>query len=67
MTGTLHDMTKSAADCRIAGICGGLGLSTPLPSWLWRAIFVLWAICGGIGLVAYIVLWIFMPRAGEAS
>lgn len=65
MTGNLHDLVRSTTDCKIAGICGGLGQSTPLPSWLWRAIFVLWAICGGIGLVAYIALWIFMPRTNR--
>ncbi len=59
----LREMRKSASDKKIAGICGGLGEYTPLPSWLWRVLFLTAVFVGGIGLIAYIILWIFMPSA----
>jgi hypothetical protein len=36
----LRELRRSNKDKKIAGICGGLGEYTPLPSWLWRAIFL---------------------------
>ena len=57
----LRELRKSAQDKRIAGICGGFGEYTPLPSWLWRALFLTFLFTGGLGLIAYIFLWIFMP------
>lgn len=57
----LRELRKSAKDKRIAGICGGFGEHTPLPSWLWRALFLTFLFTGGVGLLAYIFLWIFMP------
>ena len=59
----LREMRKSAHDKRIAGICGGFGECTPLPSWLWRALFLTLLFVSGIGLIAYIILWILMPPA----
>jgi len=62
---SLRDMKKSAKDKKVAGICGGLGEYTPLPSWLWRALFLTSLFLGGIGLIAYIILWICMPSANS--
>ncbi len=59
----LREMRKSAQDKKIAGICGGFGEYTPLPSWLWRVIFLTSLFVGGVGLIAYIILWICMPPA----
>jgi len=59
----LREMRKSAQDRKIAGICGGFGEYTPLPSWLWRVMFLTSLFVGGVGLIAYIILWICMPSA----
>ncbi|MFH0965260.1 MAG: PspC domain-containing protein [Planctomycetota bacterium] len=59
----LRDLRKSDQDMKIAGVCGGFGEYTPIPSWLWRVMFVTSLFLGGIGLIAYIVLWICMPSA----
>ncbi|MDD4872751.1 MAG: PspC domain-containing protein [Kiritimatiellae bacterium] len=59
----LREMRKSSKDKKIAGICGGFGEYTPLPSWLWRVIFLTSLFVGGIGIIAYIILWICMPAA----
>ncbi|MBN1895125.1 PspC domain-containing protein [bacterium] len=57
----LQRLARSARDYKIAGICGGLGEYTPLPSWMWRLAFVLGLIAHGASVIAYALLWIFMP------
>ena len=61
----LRNLRKSKADAPLTGVCGGLGEHTPIPSWIWRATFLLLLFCGGVGLVAYIILAICMPAAKE--
>ncbi|MGO8704439.1 MAG: PspC domain-containing protein [Candidatus Brocadiia bacterium] len=56
-----RDLRKSSKDARLGGICGGFGEYTPLPSWLWRVLFLTFLFAGGIGLIAYIFLWLYMP------
>ncbi len=58
----LRQLSTSRTDKWIGGVCGGLGTYTPLPSWLWRAIFCGLALFWGFGLFSYILLWIFMPK-----
>jgi len=60
---SVRNLRKSATDKKIAGVCGGFGEHTPMPSWLWRALFLLLLLLYGTGLVAYIVFWICMPPA----
>ena len=62
MEWNLAELHRSQRDAWLAGICGGLGDCTPLPSWLWRAMFVATTIGIGVGLVLYLALWVFMPR-----
>ena len=59
----LQKLTKSKKDVWIGGVCGGLGEYTPIPSWVWRALFAVMIFGYGVGLAAYIVLWIFVPEA----
>ena len=58
-----RDLKKSKTDAKIAGVCGGFGEYTPLPSWMWRVFFLVSLFMGGLGLIAYIILWICMPSA----
>jgi phage shock protein PspC (stress-responsive transcriptional regulator) len=67
MTWDAHRMCRSARNVWLTGICGGLGEYTPLPAWMWRALFVATTLGVGAGPVAYIALWLFMPRARRAS
>jgi len=60
---SLRALRKSSTDRLVAGVCGGLGAHTPIPSWLWRVLFVLLALAGGTGLIVYVALWAFMPKA----
>jgi phage shock protein PspC (stress-responsive transcriptional regulator) len=61
----VRNLKKSATDKKIAGVCGGFGEHTPMPAWLWRALFLILVFLWGTGLVAYIILWICMPSADE--
>ena len=63
---SLRDLRKSSTDKKIAGVCGGFGEHTPVPAWLWRALFLGLIFLWGAGLIAYAVLWICMPAADEA-
>jgi phage shock protein PspC (stress-responsive transcriptional regulator) len=36
----VRNLQKSATDKKIAGVCGGFGEHTPMPAWLWRALFL---------------------------
>lgn len=59
----LRDLKKSSVDTKIAGVCGGFGEYTPVPSWLWRVVFLASLFIGGLGLITYVLLWICMPAA----
>ncbi len=63
----LQELRKSSNDRVIDGICGGLGAYTPVPSVVWRVIFVLTALSGGAGLIAYLLMWWLMPAAGSTG
>lgn len=57
----LRNLTKSDSDRWIGGVCGGLGESSPIPSWAWRLLFAALFLCFGTGFLLYILLWIFVP------
>jgi len=63
MAWNAQQLYKSRRDVWLSGVCGGLGENTPLPSWLWRALFVATTLGVGVGFVVYLALWMFMPRA----
>ncbi len=52
---------RSRDDKWLGGVCGGLGRSTGVESWIWRLLFALLFLFAGSGLVAYLLLWIFVP------
>jgi len=60
--GALRRLTKSKTDEWLGGVCGGLGEHTPLPSWVWRLVFLLLLFCYGTGVLLYIALWICLPE-----
>ena len=57
----LHRFYRSRSDQMLAGVCGGLGKVTDLPSWAWRVVFSLSFLWFGIGLLFYVLLWMFVP------
>jgi phage shock protein C len=58
----LRRLTKSKTDVWLSGVCGGLGEHTPLPSWVWRLVFLLLLCWYGTGVLLYILLWICLPE-----
>jgi phage shock protein C len=58
----LHRLAKSRKDCWLGGVCGGLGEHTPLPSWVWRLVFLLLLCWYGTGVLVYVLLWICLPE-----
>jgi phage shock protein C len=58
----LNRFRRSRSDKWLGGICGGLGQFTGLESWIWRLIFVFFAMCVGTGVLAYLLAWIFVPE-----
>ena len=58
----LHALRRSRSDRWLGGVCGGLATATSLPAWLWRLIFLAFALCGGTGLMLYVLLWILLPK-----
>ena len=61
-TGALRRLTTSKTDEWLGGVCGGLGEHTPLPSWVWRLVFLLLLCCYGTGVLLYMLLWICLPE-----
>jgi phage shock protein C len=53
---------RSVKDCKVAGVCGGLGEYFNTDPTLVRILFILFTIFHGIGLIAYIIGWIAMPK-----
>lgn len=57
---------RRSRDARwLGGVCGGLAEFTGLAAWIWRALFALSSLCAGTGIAVYILLWIFIPDAGD--
>ena len=61
----LRNLSKSKSDCVIGGVCGGLGIYTPIPAWMWRAAFLTALLVFGTGGLVYIILWIALPESKE--
>ena len=58
---------RSKNNCKIAGVCGGLGEFFDIDPVFLRAIFLVSAFFGGLGIIIYIVLWILMPEASSSE
>ena len=54
-------LTRSASDRMIGGVCGGLARYFGIDSAIVRLIFVI-AVLSGVSPLVYLVLWIVMPE-----
>jgi len=57
----INGFRRSRTDRWLGGLCGGLGVSTGVESWIWRLMFTCLFFLGGTGLLVYILFWIFVP------
>lgn len=60
-------LKRSKKDRQVGGVCGGLGECSPIPSWVWRMLFLIFIFCFGVGILPYIILWICIPQKAEAN
>lgn len=65
MTIDFKAIRASAAGRQLFGVCAGLGEHTPMPAWMWRAVFVLLACWHGYGAALYLVMGMFMPQPAK--
>lgn len=59
-------LRRSSANCKIAGVCGGIGEYLEVDPTIVRLVWVVLSIVpGGFvgGIVAYLLAWIIMPKA----
>jgi phage shock protein PspC (stress-responsive transcriptional regulator) len=55
-------LRRARGDRWLGGVCGGLGRVSGMESWIWRLVFVLFALTFGFSVVIYLLLWIFVPE-----
>jgi phage shock protein C len=53
---------RSRVDCKIGGVCGGLGEYFSIDATIVRIIAILLVFADGVGLLGYIIAWIVVPR-----
>lgn len=58
-----NQLTRSANDRMLGGVCGGLARYFGVDSTLVRLVFVL-AVLSGLSPLIYVVLWVVMPQEG---
>jgi phage shock protein C len=58
----INGLYRSRDDRWLGGVCGGIGRSSGIASWIWRLLFTLLVLCAGTGVLLYVLLWIFVPR-----
>ncbi|MDY0747005.1 PspC domain-containing protein [Paucibacter sp. R3-3] len=58
----VNSLRRSRDDRWIGGVCGGIGRTTGMASWIWRLLFTLLVLCAGSGVLLYVLLWIFVPE-----
>ena len=56
-------LTRSLSDCKICGVCGGIGEYLKLDSTVIRLAFALLSLPGGAGILAYIICALIMPQS----
>lgn len=56
---------KSRKDCKIAGVCGGLGEYFGIDSTWIRLAWVALTLAGGCGILAYIIAMLIIPDQPE--
>ena len=54
---------RSKVDCKVGGVCGGLGEYFGVDPMIFRAIMAVSLLVFGTGLMAYIIAWIIIPEA----
>ena len=59
------ELRRSATDCKLCGVCGGLGEYFGVDSNLVRLLWAAFSLFAGSGIILYIIAAILMPKADE--
>ncbi len=62
---SIRTVRRSAADTKVAGLCGGVAEHWGIDPVLVRVGWVLLALSGGVGVVLYLAGWLLLPLAGQ--
>ena len=57
------ELRRSGTDCKLCGVCGGLGEYFGIDSNLIRLLWIAFTIFGGSGVILYILAVVIMPKA----
>jgi phage shock protein C len=60
-------MYRSRQHKVIAGVCGGIAERFDMPPSFVRALFLLSCLLPGPQFVAYLIMWVFLPKAPERA
>ena len=56
-------LRRARGDRWLGGVCGGLNGVMGVETWVWRLLFLLFAlITSGFGALVYVLMWIFVPE-----
>ena len=64
---SVWSIRRSAADKKLAGVCGGVARHWNVDPVLVRVGWVLLALSGGVGIVLYVAAWLLVPADGSTS
>ena len=56
------DLHLSNDDFVFQGVCGGLGESTKIPSWIFRLLFLVGVLVFGFGILLYVAMAFLFPE-----
>lgn len=56
-------LVLSKDHCMIAGVCGGIADYFSVDPTIIRIIWLIVTLFGGAGIIAYILCWLFIPKA----
>ncbi len=59
------ELRRSATDCKLCGVCGGLGEYFGIDANLIRLIWAAIALFAGSGVILYIIAAVILPKADE--
>lgn len=59
----MKTLRRSATDCKICGVCGGLGEYLGIDSNVIRLIWVAVTLFAGVGVLLYIIAAVLLPKA----
>ena len=61
------ELRRSETDCRLCGVCGGLGEYFGIDSNVIRLLWVAFSLMAGTGIILYIAAAVIMPKADQSE